>query len=84
MVRSRHNQAAHPRAWPFFFTQREEKRHFIVLSMKLFAPILLGLTEAGDHRQTVEMARDTFGNSSRVCGMMSGEYGHMAETMMLE
>lgn len=52
--------------------------------MKLFAPILLGLTEAGDHRATVEMARDTFGNSSRVCGMMSGEYGHMAETMMLE
>jgi len=52
--------------------------------MKLFAPILLGLTEAGDHRQTVEMARDTFGNSSRVCGMMSGEYGHMAETMLLD
>ena len=52
--------------------------------MKLFAPILLGLTEAGDHRATVEMARDTFGNSSRVCGMMSGENGHMAETMMLE
>ena len=51
--------------------------------MKLFAPILVGLTSGStDGVRQIEMTRSMF-DGSRVCGMMTGSGGHMTDNMTL-
>jgi len=55
----------------------------IYLKMKLFAPILVGLTSGStDGVRQIEMTRSMF-DGSRVCGMMTGSGGHMTDNMTL-
>ena len=51
--------------------------------MKLFAPILVGLTSGSTNGvRQIEMTRSMF-DGSRVCGMMTGSGGHMTDNMTL-